>query len=76
LIASPFCITAVRLSISYKVAEEFLLYANWSGNRRVGHGARIFAFVVLKNPDCSNELKSQLYRNFGKSKDNREGGEN
>lgn len=35
----------------YKVAEEFLLYANWS---------------VLKNPDCSNELKSQLYRNFGK----------
>lgn len=35
----------------YKVAEEFLLYANWS---------------VLKNPDCSNELKSQLFRNFGK----------
>ena len=35
----------------YKVAEEFLLYANWS---------------VLKNPDCSNELKSQLHRNFGK----------
>ncbi len=35
----------------YKVAEEFLLYANWS---------------VLKNPDSSNELKSQLYRNFGK----------
>ena len=35
----------------YKVAEEFLLYANWS---------------VLKNQDCSNELKSQLYRNFGK----------
>jgi len=35
----------------YKVAEEFLLYANWS---------------VLKNNDCSNELKSQLYRNFGK----------
>lgn len=35
----------------YKVAEEFLLYANWS---------------VLKNPTCSNELKSQLYRNFGK----------
>lgn len=35
----------------YKVAEEFLLYANWS---------------VLKNPECSNELKSQLYRNFGK----------
>lgn len=34
----------------YKAAEEFLLYANWS---------------VLKN-DCSNELKSQLYRNFGK----------
>jgi tetratricopeptide (TPR) repeat protein len=35
----------------FKVAEEFLLYANWS---------------VLKNPACSNELKSQLYRNFGK----------
>lgn len=35
----------------YKVVEEFLLYANWS---------------VLKNPTCSNELKSQLYRNFGK----------
>jgi len=35
----------------YKVAEEFLLYANWS---------------VLKNPDCSNDLKAQLYRNFGK----------
>jgi tetratricopeptide (TPR) repeat protein len=35
----------------FKVAEEFLLYANWS---------------VLKNPLCSNELKSQLHRNFGK----------
>ncbi len=35
----------------FKVAEEFLLYANWS---------------VLKHPDCSHQLKSHLYRNFGK----------
>jgi hypothetical protein len=35
----------------FKIAEEFLLYANWS---------------VLKTPECANELKSQLYRNFGK----------
>jgi len=35
----------------FKTAEEFLLYANWS---------------VLKNPGCSNQLKSQLYRNFGR----------
>jgi tetratricopeptide (TPR) repeat protein len=33
------------------VAEEFLLYANWT---------------VLKTPDCANELKAQLCRNFGK----------
>ena len=32
-------------------AEEFLSLANWS---------------VLKNPDCSNHLRSQLHRNFGK----------
>ncbi len=35
----------------FKQAEEFLLYANWS---------------MLKNPHCSNELRSQLHRNFGK----------
>jgi hypothetical protein len=33
------------------LAEEFLSLANWN---------------VLKNPDCSNALKSQLYRLFGK----------
>jgi len=32
-------------------AEEFLALANWS---------------VLKNPDCSNAIRSQLHRNFGK----------
>ena len=32
-------------------AEEYLSLANWS---------------ILKNPDCSNRTKSQLYRNFGK----------
>ena len=32
-------------------AEEFLSLANWS---------------VLKNPDCSNHMRSQLHRNFGK----------
>uniref|UniRef100_A0A7S2V026 MalT-like TPR region domain-containing protein n=1 Tax=Fibrocapsa japonica TaxID=94617 RepID=A0A7S2V026_9STRA len=32
-------------------AEEFLAMANWS---------------VLKNPDCSNAIRSQLHRNFGK----------
>ena len=31
--------------------EEFLSLANWS---------------VLKNPQCSNTLRSQLHRNFGK----------
>ena len=35
----------------YLQAEEFLSLANWS---------------VLKNPDCSNHLRSQLHRNFGK----------
>lgn len=35
----------------YQQAEEFLSLANWS---------------VLKHPDCSNLIKSQLYRNFGK----------
>lgn len=35
----------------FKLAEEFLSLANWN---------------VLKNPDCSNALKSQLYRLFGK----------
>ena len=35
----------------HKMAEEYLSLANWS---------------ILKNPDCSNRTKSQLYRNFGK----------
>lgn len=35
----------------HKTAEEYLCLANWS---------------ILKNPECSNALKSQLYRNFGK----------
>lgn len=35
----------------FQQAEEFLSLANWS---------------VLKHPDCSNLIKSQLYRNFGK----------
>lgn len=35
----------------YRQAEEFLSMANWS---------------VLKNPDCSNALRSKLHRNFGK----------
>jgi hypothetical protein len=35
----------------HKQAEEYLSLANWS---------------ILKNPDCSNRTKSQLYRNFGK----------
>ena len=34
-----------------KAAEEFLSLANWS---------------VLKNPECSNNIRSQLHRNFGK----------
>ena len=34
-----------------KQAEEFLSLANWS---------------VLKHPDCSNAIRSQLHRNFGK----------
>eukprot|EP00162_Nutomonas_longa_P009181 comp19071_c0_seq1/m.35354 comp19071_c0_seq1/g.35354 ORF comp19071_c0_seq1/g.35354 comp19071_c0_seq1/m.35354 type:complete len:409 (-) comp19071_c0_seq1:21-1247(-) len=34
----------------YKQAEEYLSLAKWS---------------VLKNPHCSDALKSQLYRNFG-----------
>ncbi len=34
-----------------KSAEEFLSLANWS---------------VLKNPECSNTIRSQLHRNFGK----------
>lgn len=35
----------------YKIAEEFLIYANW---------------IILKNADSSNQLKAQLYRNFGR----------
>ena len=35
----------------FSQAEEFLSLANWS---------------VLKNPDCSNAIRSQLHRNFGK----------
>ena len=35
----------------YKAAEEFLSLANWS---------------VLQNPECSNLIRSQLHRNFGK----------
>ena len=35
----------------FKQAEEFLSLANWS---------------VLKNPGCSNAVRSQLHRNFGK----------
>ncbi|EGB11445.1 hypothetical protein AURANDRAFT_4228, partial [Aureococcus anophagefferens] len=35
----------------FQQAEEFLSLANWS---------------ILKNPDCSNNLRSQLHRNFGK----------
>ena len=35
----------------YKSAEEFLSLANWS---------------VLQNPECSNRIRSQLHRNFGK----------
>mmetsp|Transcript_20205 Transcript_20205/g.42332 ORF Transcript_20205/g.42332 Transcript_20205/m.42332 type:complete len:456 (+) Transcript_20205:113-1480(+) len=35
----------------FQQCEEFLSLANWS---------------VLKNPTCSNALKSQLHRNFGK----------
>ena len=35
----------------FQQAEEFLSLANWS---------------VLKNPDCSNAIRSQLHRNFGK----------
>lgn len=35
----------------YKQAEEYLSLAKWA---------------VLKKPDCSNSLKSNLYRNFGK----------
>lgn len=35
----------------FQQAEEFLSLANWS---------------VLKNPDCSNHMRSQLHRNFGK----------
>ena len=35
----------------FKLAEEFLTLANWN---------------VLKNPNCSNVIKSQLYRLFGK----------
>jgi len=34
-----------------KQAEEFLSLANWS---------------VLKHPECSNAIRSQLHRNFGK----------
>ena len=35
----------------YKAAEEYLSLANWS---------------VLQNPECSNLIRSQLHRNFGK----------
>jgi tetratricopeptide (TPR) repeat protein len=35
----------------YKSAEEYLSLANWS---------------VLQNPQCSNLIRSQLHRNFGK----------
>jgi hypothetical protein len=35
----------------FTATEEFLSLANWS---------------VLKNPQCSNTLRSQLHRNFGK----------
>lgn len=35
----------------FKQAEEYLSLAKWA---------------VLKKPDCSNSLKSNLYRNFGK----------
>lgn len=35
----------------FKQADEFLSLANWS---------------VLKNPGCSNAVRSQLHRNFGK----------
>eukprot|EP00741_Cyanophora_paradoxa_P022408 tig00021463_g21634.t1 len=35
----------------YKQAEEYLSLANWS---------------IVKNPDCSHAVRSQLHRNFGK----------
>eukprot|EP00002_Diphylleia_rotans_P004647 TRINITY_DN1352_c0_g1_i2.p1 TRINITY_DN1352_c0_g1~~TRINITY_DN1352_c0_g1_i2.p1 ORF type:complete len:265 (-),score=62.91 TRINITY_DN1352_c0_g1_i2:275-1069(-) len=35
----------------YQQAEEYLSLAKWS---------------VLKSPECSNEIKSQLHRNFGR----------
>lgn len=35
----------------YKVAQEFLLFANWA---------------ITKTPDCPNDLRSMLHRNFGK----------
>jgi tetratricopeptide (TPR) repeat protein len=47
---SPRTLTPAGLG-RYKQAEEYLSLANWS---------------ILRNPDCSNRLKSQLYRNFGK----------
>ena len=37
--------------LKYRPAEEYLTLANWA---------------VLKTPNCSNALRSQLRRNFGR----------
>ena len=52
LVPAYLLLAEANLGLSrFKLAEEFLSLANWN---------------VLKNPDCSNALKSQLYRLFGK----------
>ena len=52
LVPSYLLLAEANLGVSkFKLAEEFLTLANWN---------------VLKNPNCSNVVKSQLYRLFGK----------
>lgn len=52
LVPSYLLLAEANLGLSrFKLAEEFLSLANWN---------------VLKNPNCSNSTKSQLFRLFGK----------
>lgn len=52
LVPAYLLLAEANLGLSrFHLAEEFLSLANWN---------------VLKNPSCSNALKSQLYRLFGK----------
>ena len=52
IVSSYLLLSEANLGLKrYQSAEEFLSLANWS---------------VLQNPSCSNAVRSQLHRNFGK----------